>query len=849
MVKIQTRLILLLLAVIGCFLTGLFTLDGWEKSKEQMLLADYEAGKQKLLRDIIDLKGASLASLVYDYSFWDDMIGFIETGDREWARTNLETSLSTYQIDALWVTRTDLSLVYGIDDGPGDSLMPLPMGTLSPATLFAPGYFRHFFVPYNNTFMEIRIAPIQPTDDAARISRPRGFLFAAKIWNDSLLKNLGKFTGGSMTLSPIDSVRGPWLSNIDDAVIRYMDTLSGWNGRPVAVIRGRAPSSLLGELDRAVSRRLLIAIGFAFALVLSLIFAIRGWLTRPLNAISQALTTEDPAVIDPVTRIRSEFGLIASLITEFFRQKRELVEANIKAEKLTEEQRVIFENAQDFIYRHDTKGVFHYLSASVEQVTGYTAEEFLSHYTTYMTDNPINAKVMDFTEQALQTGKAFPPYLVEVRRKDNRCIMLEVSEKPYFDNGRVAGIVGIARDVTERYQTETERRELLSQLEKAQRMQSLAVLAGGVAHDLNNILGPMVAYPELILLKLPPDSPVRDKVESMGRAASQAASIIDDLLTMARRGRYDMSPLNLNNIIRKYINSPEFHELRRRNPGIQVHLELDTMLPAVMGSDSHLSTALSNLVNRAFESMPEGGHITINSRNAYIEKLESGYDDVVAGDYTIITVIDTGSSIAQEDIHRIFEPYFSKKMAGSGSSGLGLSIVYGIVKDHTGYYDINSAPGKGTSFSILLPSVTENTDIARRQADVLTGTETILIVDDHEEQRTMAADILRELGYTVKLAANSRVALEQIDREVIDLIVLDMILDNDCDGLELYRRILAIHPGQRTIIISGFGLSDRVKEMQTLGAGLFVPKPFTRQELATAVRRELDRLIAQPIKM
>lgn len=849
MVKTQTRLVVLLFAIIGCFLLVMVAMDNWEKSRAQVLLTSVESGKRDLLRDIIVLKGASLTAFTNDYSLWDDMIAFVNSGDRSWAESNIDASLATYQVDAIWACRPDLSVVYSTSKNPPDLPIPLPVDSVNPMALFTGGFFRHYFVPIDNTYMEVRVAPIQPTKDDARKTPPQGFLFAAKIWDKPLLRILGEFTGGTLILCPMESVSSSWSSDLDKAIVRFADTLRSGTGQPLVIIRGEAPSVVLNELAKTVSRRSLITLEFVLALILSLIFALRAWVTRPLNAIYHALITEDPTAIAPITRNRTEFGRIARLISQFFEQKRQLLASNEKAEKLAEEQRIIFENTQDFIYRHDVRGVFHYLSASVEGTTGYTPAEFLRHYTTYMTDSPINARVVEFTELALNTGRAYPPYPVEIRRKDGRLIILEVSEKPYLENGQVAGIVGIARDVTARYNAEKDRRELLTKLEKAQRMESLAVLAGGVAHDLNNILGPLVAYPELILLKLPPDSPVRDRVESMGRAASQAAAMIDDLLAMARRGKYDMASIDLNEIIREYINSPGFHDLRRRNSGIQVHLELDTALPAIMGSRTHLLTILTNLASRAFESMPEGGHITVNSRSSYVETLASGYGEIVPGYYVSITVTDTGASIPKEDMNRIFEPYFSKNIASFGSSGgLGLSIVYGIVKDHSGYYEIDSAPGKGTSFSVLFPAITANTDITQHHADVLTGSETILIVDDVEEQRELAAEILRELGYTVISAANSRVALEQISHNHVDLVILDMIIENDQDGRDLYHRILEIRPGQKSIIISGYSATERVDEMQRLGAGSFVRKPFTRLELATAARRELDRNSAKSQK-
>lgn len=845
MARIQSRILLILVLVIVFLIIGLTTLNHWEGNEAQSLLSEQRAAKEKSLKDVIALQGRSLANIAYDYTSWDEMVSFVGSGDPEWAVSNLDVSLKTYQITAAWVCRPDLSLVYGCDDTPDDSLRPLPIKPADSSLLFSDGYFRHYFMRSPDGFLEIRCAPIQPTYDSRRITPPRGFFFVAKLWTDSLLSSLANFVGGPVVIAQTCDTLTPWLGDDENGIIRFAETVPAWDKKPLAVVRGEYQSGLFKELRQATLRQTWMVVIFGAVLIGLMSFGLHRWVSQPLTLITDAVASEKPHLMESLSRDKSEHGRLARTITQFFEQKQELIRSHQKIAALAEEQLVVLNNTRDFVYRHDLNGVFHYLSASIKTVTGYEAEEFMRHYTTYMTDNPINAKVVEFTEQALRTGEPSPPYLVEVRHRDGQTIVLEVSEQPYTENEQIAGIVGIARDVTERFKAEQEYRQVLLKLEKAQRMESLGVLAGGVAHDLNNVLGPLVAYPELILLKLPADSPLRDKIEAMGRSASQAASIIQDLLTLARRGRYDMAPLQINDIIRTYVNSPNFLDLRRRHPEIQLHLNLDASLPIIRGSAAHLSNVFMNIVVNAFDAMQEGGTLQIRSRSAFVDRLASGFTEVVHGDYIIVTVSDTGVGIAKDDLTRIFEPYYSKKlMSKSSGTGLGLSIVYGIVKDHNGYYDIESAVGTGTDFSLLFPAVgcqETRTDLPGIQ---ILGRESILVVDDNDDQRLLAVNILEGLGYNVTSVPNGCEAVNFLLSRSVDLVVIDMIMENDFDGLDTFRRIREIHPRQKAVIVSGFAATDRVEEMQRLGAGDYVKKPYTQQELGKAVRQALDRIDA-----
>ncbi|MBN1568686.1 MAG: response regulator [Acidobacteria bacterium] len=401
----------------------------------------------------------------------------------------------------------------------------------------------------------------------------------------------------------------------------------------------------------------------------------------------------------------------------------------------------------------------------------------------------------------------------------------------------------LEREIAERIRAEEERQKLTTRLQAAEKMELVGTLAGGVAHDLNNILGGIVGYPDLLLEELPEQSPLRNTVETIRKSGIKAAAIVNDMLTLARRRIESTEVLNLNSVVSEYCASPEFETLKQFHPTVEVDSRLDPQLMNISGSPFHLSKVLMNLVSNAAEAMSGGGRILITTENRKVAEDKGGHEEIQEGSYAVLCIADSGTGIPAEDLKHIFEPFYSKKKMGRSGTGLGMAVVWGTVKDHKGYIHVSSIEGKGTTFTLYFPSTMEQAAPARipySKTDLRGRGESILVVDDVPEQREIASRILTGLGYSVQTVSSGEEAVEHLKTASVDLLVLDMLMEPGIDGLETYRRIATSHPGQKAIIITGYAGTDRIGEALRIGVGCCVKKPFLVDDIGLAVRAELD---------
>jgi two-component system cell cycle sensor histidine kinase/response regulator CckA len=615
------------------------------------------------------------------------------------------------------------------------------------------------------------------------------------------------------------------------------------NGLAIVVLAGLSAAGMAAETQGPMTATRAIAAGanFLFLNAVSAVFV--AVLVNGLQALNKKTEAATNAYRDER----------ADLLRTREKLKQEIV-VRMNSERALrrseQKYRLLAENIQDVIWMMDMTFAFTFVSPSIERLQGWTPHEYLKLKLEDLLAPASLTRVLEEFNRQYEVGRESGSFVrsstleLELLRKDGSSVWSEVTASFLLgEDGIPIGVLGVTRDITERRKAEKEKRDLLESLARSKKMEALGTLAGGVAHDLNNVLSGIVSYPDLLLMDMPRESPLRRPIEVIQESGKKAAAIVQDLLTLARRGVSTLEVVNLNDLVGEYLISPEYQRLRSLHPRIDVATRLSPELLNIMGSPVHLSKTIMNLVSNAAEAMTDGGRIIIATENRHLDRSLQG-KEVRQGDYAVLRVSDTGVGIPREDLHRIFEPFFTKKKMGRSGTGLGMAVVWGTVQDHHGYIDVRSVEGRGTEVSAFLPATREPCPkpAPSNSLEPFKGAgETVLVVDDMKEQREIAARIIEQLGYVAKSAESGEQAVELLKREQADLLILDMIMEPGIDGLETFHRVKKLHPHQKAIITSGYAETDRVQVAQRLGAGSYLKKPYTVHNLAVAIKSELNR--------
>jgi PAS domain S-box-containing protein len=398
------------------------------------------------------------------------------------------------------------------------------------------------------------------------------------------------------------------------------------------------------------------------------------------------------------------------------------------------------------------------------------------------------------------------------------------------ERGEVVWVIGTGTDITEQ-------RLLEEQLRHIQKMDAVGTLAGGLAHDFNNIIQAIMGYTALLKARI--GDAEAEEVDAIERAGLRASELTTQLLGFARGGKYEVRPVDLNQVVEKVVSMIR-HTFDR---SIEIRTDLADGLPAVEGDAGQLEQTVLNLCINARDAMPRGGILTLATHQGRISGEEGGApEETPSGEYVLLSLSDTGIGIPPENIPRIFEPFFTTKEAGKGS-GMGLAMAYGIVKNHGGYLDVRSALGKGSTFRMLLPASAKEIPpppSVASEEPAAGGTETVLFVDDEESLRVLAVEMLGRLGYRVLTAGNGFEAVKifQERREEIAAVILDMIMPG-MGGEETFDRLKEIDPAARVLLSSGYAVEGRPQTLLSAGASGFLQKPYRVGTLAAALRRTI----------
>jgi len=487
--------------------------------------------------------------------------------------------------------------------------------------------------------------------------------------------------------------------------------------------------------------------------------------------------------------------------------------------------RTYVSHAPDAILIADSDGRLVEVNPAAGKLTGYSRSELLDMTVADLAEPELRGAAMGKFAAARSAGSSTTE--IRLRKKDGAVIFASL-DAVALSNDR---LMAFCTDITE-----TKRlRELQS---RGQRLETAGQIAGQVAHDFNNLLGPLIAYPEIIREELPDDHPAIPFLVDLEEAAQQIAEINQQLLTLGRRGHYNQDVFDLNDVVKQAL-----RQLGSPPPTLVIEADLDEALLNIKGGRAQILRAVTNLLINSREATQDSGRITVRTENFYKDDTDTGLSRVPRGEYVKLTISDTGCGIPDEIKTRIFDPFFTTKSTDKKrGSGLGISVVDAVVRDHRGYIDMASTPDQGTSFYLYFPTTREEPD-SSSQDQVIGGSESVLMVDDDRVQREVCLTLLSGLGYQAEAVEGGEAAIRRLRERRFDLLILDMIMPPGIDGVETLKRALALNPAQKSVILSGFAESERVTAALKLGAGAFVKKPLTRRQLAKAVRSELDRQV------
>ncbi len=503
--------------------------------------------------------------------------------------------------------------------------------------------------------------------------------------------------------------------------------------------------------------------------------------------------------------------------------------------------RSLVETSNDWIWEIDAQARFTYVSPQVETILGYSPDEVLGKTPFDFMSQAESDKLAATLSKKMQRRESFIILENVCLHKDGREVVLETSGVPFFDSkGNLAGYRGMARDITHRKKSEEEKKKLALRLSQAQRMESIGLMAGGVAHDLNNILAGIVGYPDLLLQELSEDSTMRTSLLAIKESGERAALVVADLLTVARGAASSREIHDLHELIDEYLISPEFTRLASLYPKVRYHHQFGAAHSHILCSSVHIKKCLMNLITNSTEAIIDAGEVNITTVNINVDNGLARELLVEEGEYIALKVRDTGPGISRQDVEHIFEPFYTKKVMGKSGTGLGLTVVWNTIRDHQGKITVDSS-AHGTCFTIYLPVRHEPPRKKEQQAiNVMKGQgEHVLVIDDDPQLRDIARKMLTTLGYRVDTVESGEEAIEFVNNHPVDLALIDMIMEPGMNGLETYRRLHALHPDIKAIITSGFSKSDDVTTALELGAGGYLRKPYSIRQLGLLVAQVL----------
>jgi two-component system, cell cycle sensor histidine kinase and response regulator CckA len=563
-----------------------------------------------------------------------------------------------------------------------------------------------------------------------------------------------------------------------------------------------------------------------------------------------AYTEDDQLLMETIS---SQIGIAiknAQLYEELRKELKNESHAKRSLEQSEEKYRNLFDNINDFIYTHDLEGHFITVNRAAAESLGYATDELIGRsISEFMLPDYRKAFHDEYLKEIKNRGshKGVSTYL----SKNNKQFYIEYISTLIKKKGEESFVYGSGRDITEKIKTQRQMRNLQEQLFQAQKMEAVGTLAGGVAHDFNNILMAIQGNASLMLMGIDPDNPYYKRLRTIEQSVESGADLTRQLLGFAREGKYEPRPVDINKFIDK--TSSLFGRTKKE---IKIYKKFQKDIWAIKVDHGQLEQVLFNIYVNAWQAMScnssdeiegskEGPKLYLETKNVKLTRDDAKTYGLKSGNYVKISISDNGIGMDKATLGKIFEPFFTTRQMGRGT-GLGLASAYGIIKNHGGVIDVKSSKGKGSTFAIFLPVAEmhqKDNSLTKDKDKIQKGNETILLVDDEDIVIDIGKDMLSALGYQVLTAGSGKEAIQiyRANKDDIAMVILDMIMP-DMGGRETYKELRSIKNDVKVLLSSGYSIDGQAKEIMENGCNGFIQKPFRISNISNKVRQVLEGL-------
>ncbi len=848
--RIQYKIILLIGGITIFFIVVFILLWNSEKIKYDLLVEETLKERKNLFDVTIELLGRNLEQFAYDYSFWDEMCDFVNTRNPKFAHEMIETGVNTYNSNFIWIFDEEFNMVYSFNNLKSNDLLRFPYDKDILKQIFTKNKFSHFYFLSPEGVIETRTAPIQPSSDIYRLSEPRGYLTIGRLWNNSVTDHLKKLTTSDIFLERVINISSDTITQ-SNKKYRINKILNDWDEKPIINLISEVEFSFLEKTEEYLKSQFILLLIFTIILLLSITTFFLKYINKPFKLLTRSLSDSNPEYIKDLVYQKDEFGKIAKLISDFFKQKKQLEDEITEREKinakLTESERRIRDiltNLNLIAITLDEKGNVTFCNNFLLKLTGWQREEIINKnwFDNFLPeDERFKIKEMFLNNIVSGTIKANIDYCI-IDQNANRKVISWNNTILKDIKGNIIGIASIGKDITEQKKAEENLKKAKEEAENANKAKT--VFLANMSHELRTPLVGILGFAEILMTRLK-DKEFKEKAEFIYNNGQRLLETLNALLDLssveANKLQVNMEPVDVVSLVSEV--KKLYDELAlKNNLSLKVYVTKKNIYSIT--DKKLLRQILNNLVSNAIK-YTEQGSVTIS---VFKEKK----------DWVVIKVTDTGIGIPSEYQSIIFEPFrqvsegLSRKYEGTG---LGLAITKHFVEAIGGTISLQSEVGKGSSFEVKIPAI-DTEDIGEKEfMSTLANdfqysekdlekfkSKKILVVENDKSTLQLFNSLLSEY-FQVDTIDNGTEAVQKCRSNNYDLILMDISLKKDMNGIEAKEKIREIknYKNIPIIAVTAHAMVEEKVELLKEKFDDYIEKPFSSKEFLKIIFKTLKQ--------